>query len=138
MKKRLIDTDILSYYFKEEPVIVRRVNGYLEECDFLTISSITCFEILSGLRKIHSAKREKEFLEFCQEHEILGFNMEESLQAGKTYAELQKKGMPLSVADIFIASIALVNGCVFVTNNVRHFSRIEGLEIENWLEKGIN
>ncbi len=133
MIKRLIDTDILSCYFKKEPVIVKRVNEYLEGYEFLTISSITCFEIVSGLQKIQAAKREKEFLEFCQEHEILGFNMEESLQAGKTYAELQKKGVSVPVADVFIASIALVNECILVTNNVKHFSRIKGLEIENWL-----
>ena len=138
MKKRLIDTDILSYYFKEKPVVVRKVNEYIEDYGFLTISSITCFEILTGLRKIQATKREAEFLEFCMEHEVLGFDMEESLQAGKTYDELQRKGVSLPSADVFIASIALVNGCILVTNNVRHFFRIKGLEIENWLENSIS
>ena len=37
--------------------------------------------------------------------------------------------------DILIASIAYSNNCIFVTNNPDHFSRIDELKIENWLEK---
>lgn len=135
MKKRLVDTDILSYYFREEPNVAKRGNEYIEEWGFLSISSITCFEILAGLRKREAVEKEKGFLEFCQEHEVLGVEMEEGLQAGRIHAELQKKGEQLAVADILIASIALVNGCILVTNNVRHFSRIKELEVENWLGK---
>ena len=72
MKKRLVDTDILSYYFKEESNVVKRGNECIEKHGFLSISSITCFEILAGLRKKQAGKKEEEFLEFCQEHEVLG------------------------------------------------------------------
>ncbi len=41
-------------------------------------------------------------------------------------------GTPIGSNDIQIASIALVNDLIFVTHNVREFSRIEGLKIEDW------
>ncbi len=81
MKKRLIDTDILSYYFREEPNVVRRGNECIEKYGFLSISSITCFEILAGLRKRGATRKEEEFLKFCEEHEVLGLGMKEGLEA---------------------------------------------------------
>nr|WP_256528492.1 hypothetical protein [Limnofasciculus baicalensis] len=36
--------------------------------------------------------------------------------------------------NLLIASIALTEGCVLITNNIRHYDRIPGLQIENWNE----
>jgi len=33
-----------------------------------------------------------------------------------------------------MASIAIVEDLVLITNNIKHFERIEGLATENWLE----
>ncbi|MBN1832763.1 MAG: hypothetical protein JW896_11700 [Deltaproteobacteria bacterium] len=52
---------------------------------------------------------------------------------GKIRAELEKKGTALTEPDMRIASIALCHKLVLVTGNVKHFSRISGLTIENWL-----
>jgi tRNA(fMet)-specific endonuclease VapC len=37
--------------------------------------------------------------------------------------------------DVLIAASAITNQFTVVTANIRHFSRIKGLEVENWLEK---
>ena len=50
-------------------------------------------------------------------------------------ATLEQKGMRLPDADIIVASIAIDEGLALVTGNVRHYSRIEGLVIENWFER---
>jgi tRNA(fMet)-specific endonuclease VapC len=47
---------------------------------------------------------------------------------------LKKEGMFINDADILIASVVKAHDAVLVTNNEEHFSRIEGLKIENWLE----
>lgn len=47
-------------------------------------------------------------------------------------AGLEQKGTRLADADIIIASIAIEAGLPLVTGNVRHYSRIGGLEVENW------
>ena len=50
----------------------------------------------------------------------------------KAYADLRKRGKPIGHNDVMIAGIAIDNDLVLVTNNVNHFSRISGLEMDNW------
>ena len=47
---------------------------------------------------------------------------------------MKKKGQIIGIEDVLIAASALANHCRMVTANVRHFSRIKGLVVENWLE----
>ncbi|WP_293087132.1 twitching motility protein PilT [Okeania sp. SIO3B5] len=51
---------------------------------------------------------------------------------GKIRADLAKAGTPISSNYLLIASIALANNLILVTHNLREFSRIEGLTIEDW------
>jgi tRNA(fMet)-specific endonuclease VapC len=48
-------------------------------------------------------------------------------------ARLQALGTPIGLSDLLIASIALANNLILVTNNTREFSRVNGLQIEDWL-----
>ncbi len=52
---------------------------------------------------------------------------------GRIKSILEKKGEIIEDADILIASIVMDNGAILVTNNQRHFGRIEGLRTENWV-----
>ena len=51
---------------------------------------------------------------------------------GELKATLRKAGTPIEDMDLFIASIALSENRILVTNNLRHYRRIPGLDIENW------
>ena len=48
-------------------------------------------------------------------------------------AELLKIGKPIGRNDAMIAAHALSIGCVLVTKNRKHFARVPGLKIENWI-----
>lgn len=50
----------------------------------------------------------------------------------KIYADLRKKGTPLDDIDLLIAGVAIANNLVLITHNQKHFSKIEGLELEDW------
>ncbi len=50
----------------------------------------------------------------------------------KIRATLEKQGRPIGPYDVLIAATALSNNGVLVTHNMREFSRIEGLRIEDW------
>ncbi|MBW1715144.1 MAG: hypothetical protein JRJ77_04850 [Deltaproteobacteria bacterium] len=56
------------------------------------------------------------------------------VRAAEIYACLKKQGNLIEDADILMASIAIVEDLVLITNNIKHFERIEGLATENWLE----
>ncbi|WP_297924616.1 hypothetical protein [uncultured Agitococcus sp.] len=45
---------------------------------------------------------------------------------------MAKKGLLIGAYDMQIAAIAMAHQCVLVTHNVREFSRIESLLIEDW------
>ena len=132
MKESLIDTDILSYFFKGDPRIIRHFGTYLNLHQRISISIITYFEIVSGLY-IHDARsQKKKFEAFCSHQNILGVSTATATIAARIVAELQKKGNRIDNQDILIAATALEHDLVLITNNERHFVRISNLEINNW------
>lgn len=64
---------------------------------------------------------------------VLTFNSQSVFIYGKIRAELEGKGEIISHTDIQIASIALANDLTLITRNIKHFSRISGLRIEDWI-----
>jgi tRNA(fMet)-specific endonuclease VapC len=52
---------------------------------------------------------------------------------GELKAQLRQIGQPLPDFDLLIASVALVENRVLVTNNARHYQRIQDLQLENWV-----
>jgi len=57
------------------------------------------------------------------------------LAAGDILANLRKSGQTIGLEDVLIAASAITQQYTVVTANIRHFSRIAGLPVENWLEK---
>ncbi len=51
---------------------------------------------------------------------------------GYIRAELNRQGRPIGVCDLQIAAIALVHNSILVTHNVAEFSRVQGLQYEDW------
>ena len=53
--------------------------------------------------------------------------------AADIWAETKKSGKTIDDTDILIAAFCMANGFVLVTDNIKHFERIDGLRFENWL-----
>jgi len=64
---------------------------------------------------------------------ILPFDRESARVFGRIKADLEKRGLTRFEPDLQIASIALAHNLTLVTGNVRHYSGIPGLRVENWL-----
>jgi len=65
---------------------------------------------------------------------VLPFDIESARVFGRLKTSLEARGLPRSEPDLRIAAIALQHRLTIVTGNVRHFSDIPGLAVENWLE----
>jgi len=134
MKRCTLDTNIISAFLKKDLRVVSRVSDYLEFFDRLTINIISYYEILRGLKDLGNEEKLKKFEEFVQENEFISIGKDAVIKAAEIYAYLKKQGNLIEDADILMASIAIVENLVLVTNNIKHFERIEGLATENWLE----
>lgn len=64
---------------------------------------------------------------------ILPFDEAAARAYGQLRAHLERAGISLSEPDLRISSIALTRRLTLITGNVRHFSRVPGLRVENWL-----
>ena len=61
MKKCILDTDVLSEFFKGNDAVVKRVDEYLKYLNTLNITIITFYEVLKGLEYFDAKKRKKDF-----------------------------------------------------------------------------
>lgn len=133
MKPSLVDTDMLSFFFKGDAAVVAHVNAYCQQYGTLNFSIITYYEIVSGLKRKDARKKLDAFLEFAAQNSVLPLTETAASLAAEQYARLCKSGTPVDDIDLLIAGIALANDLVLVTHNTRHFERITGLELADWI-----
>ena len=134
MKESLLDTNILSLFFRGNPNVVACFKRYLEEYDTIRFSVITYYEIVSGLKHRDAHKQLDSFLEFAAQNTMIPLTQEIADIAGQLYADLRKQGQPIDDIDLLIAATALAKGLAVVTHNRKHFDRITSLEILDWTE----
>lgn len=130
----LLDTNICIYIAKKKPVkVLHRFEGL--DIGQVGMSTITYGELLYGA---HKSQHPKKTLAILEELAVLippvPISSETGLYYGKIRSALEKDGMPVGNNDLWIAAHALALNVVLVTNNVREFSRIPHLKIENWVE----
>jgi len=129
----LLDSDVLSNYLRGHPAVVRRVFEYLQHYEQLELSVLSYYELRRGLVRISATQRLNEldgFISRCQLWDVTKpIVVESSVLAG----QLELLGAKLDHADVLIGATARILGIGVATGNIRHFSRIEGLTIENWL-----
>ncbi len=129
----LLDTDILSSLMRRSPIVLDRARRYLVAHSQLTISLVTRFEILRGLKAKRATTQLAAFDAFCQSNRVLPITDTVIVRAAEIYSDLHGRGLLIPDADILIAATAIENALVLATNNRADFGRIGGLRIENWL-----
>lgn len=131
--KTLLDTDILSALMRQIPQASGRAKIYLGDHAQLTISLVTRFEILRGLKAKRATSQLAAFEAFCAKNEVLPITDEIVVVAADIYADLHSRGQLIPDADILIAATARHHGLILATNNHRDFGRITGLQLDNWM-----
>ena len=132
MKPSLLDTDILSEFLRGNPKVITKVDEYLNEYGFISLSIITYYEILNGLLYKDAKKQMTRFEAFVELNKVIPLTLRMAKSAAAIQADLRKKGTEIGHTDTLIAGIAMTRELQLVTNNTDHFKRIKGLEIVNW------
>ena len=98
------------------------------------ISAVTCSEIRYGVARRPQAVRLHRLVdEFLRIVPILPWDAKAANRHGELRADLKGRGTPIGDFDEMIAAHALALGAVVITDNTRHFARVPGLVLENWL-----
>lgn len=129
-----LDTDILIEYFRGSQSIKRRIENLADE-DRVGLIWLTFYEFFKGIFVSGKLDEEKFLQNMAETCIVLETSFEAARIGGQIYAALKKQGKLINDADIMIASIVKAHDAVLVTNNEEHFSRIQGLQIENWLRE---
>jgi len=129
MKKYLIDSDILIYFLKGKQEVVQKLSQI--PIDDLYISRINYTELIYGAYNSAKINQNLKVIEpFLENFTVLEFTKASSLIFAKEKARLKKSGNIIADMDLMIASIAIENDCTLISNNIKHFERIQNLELE--------
>jgi len=128
----LLDTDVCIYLIKRKSAeILERLAQY--EVGDVGLSSVTVAELSFGVGKSRQVERNREALQqFLLPFTVLSFDHQAAVAYGQVRADLERNGRPIGPLDTLIGAHALSLGVPLATNNVREFSRIDGLMVEGW------
>ena len=133
MDESLLDTDMLNEVLKQRNAnVVRHAAAYLAVHGRFSISSITRYEVLRGLKEKNAVGQHARFLIFCQHALILSVTDEILDRAADLWALARKQGLSPKDADLIIAATAVEHRRTLVTGNTAHFQWISGLRLANW------
>ena len=130
----LLDTNIISE-------LIRNPNGaaaqHIIQLDSKTIytSIIVAAELRYGCTKKGSPKLSARVEGILETIPVLPLDSPADTHYGIIRAALESAGQLIGMNDLLIAAQTLALGLTLVTDNTREFSRIEGLLLENWLER---
>ena len=121
----LADTDVLIDFLAGREPAAERVARELESGNLWT-TVITRFEMLSGARSTRETKIIGELLDSVR---IVPLDVSAADRAADIRRALERKGVGIGMADRLIAGIVLHVGGALLTRNLRHFQRVEGLDL---------
>jgi tRNA(fMet)-specific endonuclease VapC len=131
----LLDTNVLSVFSRRrDPKLVEQVQSKAEDC---LVSCVSWFELEYGAIKRPDIPSLRVRLSLLKETfpEPLPFDEDAAFHAAgvRTVLEIARpNASPIGPYDVLLAGHALSVGAILVTGNVREFSRVPGLRVENW------
>lgn len=130
---KLLDTDTCVAILRGQRHVLER----RERCpDSVVTTWITAGELFYGAAKSIAPGPNRALAEsFLSTLPVFGLDATSTQIFGEAKALLEKRGRRLADADLQIAAISLTLGATIVTGNRRHYERIPGVALENWLRE---
>ena len=125
------DTNAVIELLHENEAVVNFIENIVQPQDRIAICSIVYYEVMRGFQISKAVRRMRQFQMLYDSMLPLPLDEYAIRQSIDIYDQLHK-GNTIEDNDIYIAAIAMVNGCTLVTANTKHFGRIDGLRTINW------
>ncbi len=130
----VLDTNICIYLIEKDYPILR-ANLAAHRPSEIRLPALVLAELMVGAQE--SAFRDKVIRAtnaFVAQFEFIDFTPECAAGYAAIRNDLRSRSLKMNPNDLMIAATAFAYGHTLVTNNVKDFSRVEGLRIENWTE----
>jgi tRNA(fMet)-specific endonuclease VapC len=128
----LLDTDMCIYWLNGQQSVKEKL--LIAGWDQVAISVITQAELYYGAYNSSQITTNLNRVDdFVRQLSIFPLGEMALKRFGELKAHLRQTGQPLPDFDLLIASVALIENRVLVTNNTRHYRRIPNLILENWI-----
>jgi tRNA(fMet)-specific endonuclease VapC len=127
----VLDTDTCIAILRgNQAVIDRRAVS----ADDVVTTWITAAELYYGAAKSLAPEGNRELVDrFLATLPVLGLDEASTQIFGEAKANLERQGRRLADADLFIGAIAAARQAIVVTGNRRHYERIAGVTVEDWI-----
>ncbi|MGI0494959.1 type II toxin-antitoxin system tRNA(fMet)-specific endonuclease VapC [Alkalinema pantanalense CENA528] len=128
----LLDTNVCVMYLNgRSPEVCNRLS--VTPLSEIVVCSVVKAELFYGAMRSNNPTRTlARQQEFLANFVSLSFDDQAALICGRIRGQLANLGTPIGTCDLQIAAIALANDLTLVTHNTQEFSRVEGLQMEDW------
>jgi tRNA(fMet)-specific endonuclease VapC len=128
----LLDTNACIKFLNGRSDPIRREINSRARSELVLCSVVKAELLFGAVKSARPVENREKLHRFFQRFVSLPFDDSAAEIYGRIRARVERPGKPIGPNDLLIASIALSNQLILVTNNVDEFSRIEGLQIEDW------
>lgn len=129
--KYLLDTNICVHFLRGQFGLMEKFQEV--GIENFAISEVTLAELVFGAENSSNPKKNLELIEAFTNRVVVLPIFNTIHYYGKEKARLRSKGLMISDFDLLIGGTAVVGGLIMVTENVKEFERISGIQIENWV-----
>ena len=130
----LIDSSVLIHLERSDADVAAYIAGREEEDVFLSVVSAS--ELLHGVHRAADPRTRAKRLAFVEgvlaAIPVLAIDLATARSHAQLWAELARRGEMIGVHDSWLGATCLAHGLRLVTGNAREFSRVPGLEMEEW------
>lgn len=128
----LLDTNICIHIINARPAaVLQRFRDY--RMGEIGLCSVVAAELAYGVSKGGSTRNREALDLFLSPLAILPFDETALWCYGDLRADLERQGTPIGALDMLIAAHALSLQATLVTNNIKAFQRVPGLQLDNWV-----
>jgi tRNA(fMet)-specific endonuclease VapC len=130
--KYLLDTNVCIKFLNGRSLAIKQTINDKNPDDIVLCSIVKAELFYGALKSAQPDKNIERLNRFVSQFESFPFDDDAAEAYGRIRSDLEKLGTPIGPNDLLIASIALANGVILVTNNIKEFGRIQSLTLEDW------
>ena len=129
----MLDTDTCAFILRRSsPTLLERIQAVPLQQQ--AVSMITLAELLYGVQVSSKKKANRAAVDALIRHlTVIDWTRDAAEHYAEIRADLKRKGQLIGSNDLLISAHARSLGAVVVTNNVKDFGRVKGLDVENWM-----